>query len=68
MTDSYRRPSFWRSMGSVLDVFGVFREHDVAGNAEKADAQALYNDFRAVGVDLTEAMSQYETERNSRRK
>lgn len=62
----YARPSFLRSMGSVLDVFGVFREHGVASDAEQADAQALYSDFQAVGVDLTKAMSRYESEQKSR--
>lgn len=63
MTDLYPRPSFLRGMGSILDVFGVFKEHGVTNDAERADAQALYSDFRAVGVDLAKAMSRYESER-----
>lgn len=66
MTDLYPRPSFFRSMASVLDVFGVFREHGVTNDAEQADARALYSDFRAVGVDLAKAMSRYESEQKGR--
>lgn len=63
----YARPSFLRSMGSVLDVFGIFREHGVASDAEQADAQALYSDFQAVGVDLKNAMCWYESEQSEQK-
>lgn len=66
MTDLYPRPSFLRGMGSVLDVFGIFREQGVTDDPEQADAQALYSDFQAVGVDLAKAMSRYESERKGR--
>ena len=66
MPDLYARPSFFQGMGSVLDVFGVFREHGVAGDPEQADARALYSDFQAVGVDLAKAMSRYESAQKGR--
>ncbi len=68
MADWYSRPSFFRSMGSVLDVFGVFSEYSMASDDQQADARALYSDFEAVGVDLAKAISQYESEQKSRRR
>lgn len=63
---SYPRPSFLRGMGSVLDLFGVFGGYRLLANDEQeADARALYSDFRAVGMDLTEAMARYESEQKS---
>ena len=62
---SYPRPSFLRGMGSVLDLFGVFGGYRLANDEQDADARALYSDFRAVGMDLTEAMARYESEQKS---
>lgn len=58
--------SFFRGMGSVLDLFGLFGAYRVESNDQDADARAIYSDFKAVGMDLTEAMARYETEQRSR--
>ncbi len=53
-------------MGSVLDLFGVLDpniQSDTERTGEEADAQALYDDFRAVAGDLLKAVSQYESEK-----
>lgn len=57
----YPRPSFFRGMGSVLDLFGLFSDSKVTTDADTADARALSSDFRAVGMDLAIAMSKYES-------
>ena len=64
----YPRPSFFRGMGSVLDLFGLFSDYRIARDGNAADARALYSDFRAVGIDLTKAMSKYESAQKNRSK
>lgn len=52
-------------MGSVLDLFGVLDANlqpDADWTAPEADAQALYDDFRAVAGDMWAAVSQYDLE------
>ena len=61
----YGRPSFLDGAARVLDLFGVFRRYNRPENDEQADALALYDDFRIVGLDLEDAMRRYESERQS---
>ena len=63
---SYPLLSFLRGMGSVLDIFGVGARHRLASDDQDADARAIHSDFKAVGMDLTEAMARYESEQRSR--
>ena len=63
---SYPLLSFLRGMGSVLDIFGVGARYRLASDDQDADARAIHNDFKAVGMDLTEAMARYESEQRSR--
>ena len=62
-----RCSSFLQGMGSVLDLFGLFGGHRLASHEQDSDAQAIYSDFKAVGMDLTEAMACYESEQPVRR-
>lgn len=62
----YARSSFFRGMGSVLDLFGLFGGYRAARDDRDADARAIHSDFKAIGMDLTEAMARYESEQRSR--
>ena len=76
MTDFlFAKPSFVAGAATVLDLFGVFHDYNRSGNERRADAWAMYHDFRTVGSDLEvviqeykDALKQLETEQQSHRK
>ena len=66
MTDFlFAKPSFVEGAATVLDLFGLLHDYNRSENGDKADAWALYHDFRAVGLDIETALEQYKTERQS---
>jgi hypothetical protein len=56
----FARPSFAEGMARILDLYGIMHEYNKSKTPEEADAWALYKDFKAVGIDLTEAMQKFE--------
>lgn len=63
LTDyAFAMPSFWSGVGRVLDLGGQFDEYNWSEDPEECDANAIFSDFRAVGMDLMAACSQFERE------
>lgn len=58
----FARPSFLAGAARVLDVGGTLQEYNRSLTPEDADAIALYNDFRAIGLDLEAALGEAEQE------
>ncbi len=56
----FARPSVVTGIARGLDLFGVLQEYNRCRTSEEADAWALYNDFRTVGIDLEKAFAQME--------
>jgi len=48
----FARPSFLSGAARVLDLGATFDQYNQSRTGEEADAIALFNDFRAVGLDL----------------
>ena len=61
---SFPPPSFLQGMGSVLDLFGVLDANIQysEGIEDDIDVKAVFDDFIAVGLDLADAISWYESE------
>lgn len=56
----FARPSFVGGAARVLDLFGTLQEYNRSLTPDIADQQAIFNDFRAIGVDLEQVMKRYE--------
>lgn len=54
------RPSFLEGMARVLDLGGSLQVYNYSKDEEEADANAIYQDWLAVGEDLRFAVRQYE--------
>jgi len=48
----------------LLDFYGAYDEYNRCDTEPEADAQAMFADWRLVGQDLEDAMSQFETSTN----
>jgi hypothetical protein len=59
----FAMPSFWSGVGRALDLGGQFDEFNWSDDPEESDANAIFSDFRAVGMDLMTACSQFESDR-----
>ena len=49
-------------MARVLDLFGVFDSYNESSTPEKADAVAIYADWRITGQDIYRAAAEFEKE------
>ena len=49
-------PSFFKGIGSVIDLRGSFHIYHYNKSDEEADVESLRADWRAVGNDLRSAM------------
>ena len=58
----YARPSFLEGMARVMDIGGALNEYNTLLSGEDADFVALWMDWSAVGQDMHDAMSMYESE------
>ena len=58
----YARPSFLEGMARVMDFGGALNEYNTFLSDEDADFVALWMDWSAVGQDMRDAMSMYESE------
>lgn len=55
-------PSFWSGVGRTFDLAGTFNEFNWSEDPEESDANAIFSDFRAIGLDLQQACSLFEDE------
>ena len=58
----FARPSFIEGVGRIVDLSGSLNTYNRSRTPEEADARALYEDWKAVGHDLTVALEQLRTE------
>lgn len=58
----YARPTFWEGVGRAMDISGATSQYNQSETGEIADRIALAADWRAVGQDLWQAMSDFATE------
>lgn len=56
----FAEPSFVEGMSRVLDVGCTIQEYNTSETENKADIEALKNDWRAVGEDLAFSIKSYE--------
>ncbi len=54
----YAQPSFWSGFARGLDLFGKFDRYNTAESEAESDAEAVENDWNAVGEDLWSAYEQ----------
>ena len=52
----FARPSFFEGVARTIDLFGVLQEYNRSTSENEADAWAVYNDFRAVGEDISHSI------------
>ncbi len=58
----FAMPSFLSGVGRVLDMGAQFDEYNWSEDPDESDANAIFSDFRAVGMDLMAACSRFEDE------
>ena len=58
----FAMPGFWSGVGRALDLGGQFDEFNWSEDPDESDANAIFSDFRAVGLDLHTACSRFEAE------
>ncbi|MEK7565051.1 MAG: hypothetical protein AAB394_03815 [Patescibacteria group bacterium] len=58
----FAEPSFIEGMSRVLDLGGTLQEYNDSNTEQKADTEALKNDWRAVGDDLRFSISNYKND------
>lgn len=58
----FARPSFIEGIGRIVDLSGSLNTYNRAPTPEEADARALYEDWKAVGHDLSVALEQLRAE------
>ncbi len=61
----FAMPSFWSGFGRVLDVGGQFDSYNFGDTPEETDTIAIYNGWRAVGLEMEHAIAQFESELGS---
>jgi hypothetical protein len=55
-------PSFASGAGRLLDWYGLYDGYNVSRSGREADAKAMFADWRVVGEDINDAMSEVELE------
>ena len=58
----FSKCTFWRGVGSVLNVPGNFYEFNTSNTSEEADNKALISDWENVGKDIKDAQKKIEKE------
>lgn len=56
----FAEPSFIEGISRILDLCGTLQEYNDSETEQKADVEALKNDWRAVEDDLRFSISDYE--------
>ena len=52
----FAKPSFVEGIARIIDIGGTLQVDNQSATPEEADAQALSNDWKAVGNDIKSAM------------
>lgn len=55
----FAQPSFMEGLARLLDVGGLYDSYNERPTPEEADCIAIYNDWKAVGDDIRQAMAQF---------
>jgi hypothetical protein len=58
-------PSAVSGAARLFDWYGQFDEYNISRDGAEADQKALCSDWRLVGEDLRDAMSEYEASRSA---
>ena len=61
-------PTIWTGIGSLMDICGVLNTYNAAPSGAKADYDALYSDWLAVGDDIAAAIKMQKEMIESERK
>lgn len=56
----YATPSFLEGIARAIDIGDTLTEYNSSESGPAADLKALRADWRAIGIDLHQAMSQFE--------
>ena len=56
-------PSFASGVGRLLDWYGLYDLYNISRSPQEADAKAMFADWRIVGQDLNDAMTEFEARR-----
>jgi hypothetical protein len=59
-------PSYASGVGRLLDWYGSYDLYNISRNGNEADAKAMYSDWRIVGQDINDAMTEYEISQPAR--
>ena len=60
----FAQPSFGSGAARTLDLWGTFDDYNRSETPAEADAAAIAADWYVVGQDLSDAIVQYESERD----
>jgi hypothetical protein len=58
----FSTPSIIEGVGRIFDFSGSMQAYNESATPEQADALAIFNDFKAVGLDIRNAAEQLERE------
>jgi hypothetical protein len=58
----FARPSIIEGIARIIDISGSLQVYNECLTANKADSLAIYNDFKAVGMDIRNAAAEFEKE------
>jgi hypothetical protein len=56
----FAEPSFMEGMARIVDIGATMQLYNTSENQDSTDAEALINDWRAIGCDLRNSMKTYE--------
>ncbi len=59
-SDLFARPSFIEGIARIVDLGGNLQEYNVSETEAEADENAIGNDWRIVGQDLSNSFKRYE--------
>lgn len=60
----FARPSLVGGISRILDFGGTLKTYNYSASEEMADLLATSQDWKAVGIDLRDALEKYRTEIN----
>lgn len=58
----FARPSIVEGIARIIDISGSLQVYNECLTPNKADTLAIYNDFKAVGMDIRNAAAAFEKE------
>ena len=57
----FSMPSFFKGMGSVLNIGGSYSDFNLPANPQKVDAKAIKSDWDIIGQDFRDVINEYES-------